>query len=74
MERVRAKTGFYLEIAPDLRETPLPTIEEVRLLREVIDPLGIRDLERLSGARRRAKLREVIEREQDARAVNIKRQ
>jgi len=74
VERVRAKTGFHLEIAPNLQETPLPTIEEVRLLREVIDPLGIRDLERLSGARRRAKLREVIEREQGARAVNIKRQ
>ena len=74
VERIQAKTGFRLEIAPDLQETPPPTAEEVRLLREVIDPLGIRDLERLSGARRRAKLHEIIEREQDARTVNIKRQ
>lgn len=72
VERVQAKTGFRLEIALDLRETPLPTVEEVHLLREVIDPLGIRDLERLSGARRRAKLHEIIECEQSARAVNIK--
>lgn len=66
VERVQAKTGFPLEIAPDLHETPPPTREEVRLLREVIDPLGIRDLERLSGARRRAKLREIIRHEQGA--------
>jgi len=73
VERVQAKTGFRLEVAPDLPETPPPTVEEVRLLREVIDPLGIRDLELLSGAQRRARLHEIIEREQDARAVHIKR-
>jgi len=58
------KTGFPLTLSPDLRETPPPTAEEVRLLREEIDPLGIRELETLSGARRRRKLRGIIEREQ----------
>jgi acyl CoA:acetate/3-ketoacid CoA transferase beta subunit len=60
VERVRAKTGFALEIAPDLRETEPPTVEEVQLLREVIDPLGIRRLETLSGAARKRVLREIL--------------
>lgn len=63
VERIEKKTGFPLAMAPDFHETPPPSAEEVRLLREEIDPLGIRDLERLSGGRRRAKLREIIERE-----------
>jgi len=63
VERIQKKTGFPLAMAPDLHETPPPSAEEVRLLREEIDPLGIRELERLSGGRRRAKLREIIERE-----------
>jgi acyl CoA:acetate/3-ketoacid CoA transferase beta subunit len=63
VEKVRAKTGFPLEVAPDLRETEPPTVEEVRLLREVIDPLGIRRLETLSGAMRKRVLREILARE-----------
>jgi acyl CoA:acetate/3-ketoacid CoA transferase beta subunit len=74
VERVQAKTGFRLEVGPDLQETPPPTVEEVRLLREVIDPLGTRELECLSGARRRVKLREIIEHEQGARAASVRRQ
>ena len=38
--RVQARTGFELDIAPDLHETPLPTERELRLLREEIDPSG----------------------------------
>ena len=34
--------GFPLDIAPDVHETEPPTAEEVRLLREQIDPLGNR--------------------------------
>jgi len=63
VEKIQKKTGFPLAMAPDLHETPPPSAEEVRLLREEIDPLGIRELERLSGGRRRGKLREIIERE-----------
>jgi len=60
---VQAKTGFPLEIASDLAETVPPTEEEVRLLRERIDPLGVRKLECLTGQARRLALREIIERE-----------
>jgi acyl CoA:acetate/3-ketoacid CoA transferase beta subunit len=38
-------TGFELVIADDVPETRLPTDEELRLLREVIDPESVRDRE-----------------------------
>jgi len=60
VEQIRAKTGFPFEIAPDLHETEAPTVEEVRLLREVIDPLGVRRLETLSGGARKRALREIL--------------
>ncbi len=63
VERVQAKTGFELEIAPDVHETPPPTDEEIRLLREEIDPLGVRKLEMLGGSARKDLLREILERE-----------
>lgn len=62
-ERVQAKTGFQLELAPDLGETPAPSAEELRLLREEIDPLGVRALEGLSGAARKEALRRILEQE-----------
>jgi hypothetical protein len=49
-----------------LRETEPPTAEEVRLLREVIDPLGVRRLETLGGAARKRALREILAREGSA--------
>jgi len=63
VEEVQARTGFPLEIAPDLEETPPPTEEEVRLLREEIDPLGVRKLEGLTGQARQLALREIIKQE-----------
>jgi glutaconate CoA-transferase subunit A/glutaconate CoA-transferase subunit B len=63
IQRIQAKTGFELEIAPDAHETPLPTAEEVRLLREEIDPLGVRRLETLAGSARRDHLRDILIRE-----------
>ncbi len=63
VERIEKKTGFPLEVSPQLQETPPPSEEEVRLLREEIDPLGVRQLECLSGGRRRAKLREMLAKE-----------
>ncbi len=65
IKRIQKRTGFELEIAADLHETPPPTAEELGLLREEIDPLGIRRLELLSGASRREKLREILAREQN---------
>ena len=61
---VQAQTGFHLEVAPDVAETPPPTQEQVKLLREEIDPLGVRRLECLSGEKRQAVLREIVEREE----------
>jgi glutaconate CoA-transferase subunit B len=63
LEKIQKKTGFPLEVAPDLVETPPPTAEELRLLREEIDPLGIRRLETLSGGARKRLLREIVEKE-----------
>ena len=60
IEQIRSHTGFELEIAPDLYQTPDPTPEELKLLREDIDPLCIRRLELLSGATRRQLLHEII--------------
>ncbi len=60
---IRKKTGFAIDVAPDVHETPAPSTEEIRLLQEQIDPLGIRELDRMSGSRRRRRLREIIQAE-----------
>lgn len=65
LERIQAKTGFELEIDPALHETPPPTAEDIRLLREEIDPLGVRRLETLAGSARRDLLRDILMREGD---------
>ncbi len=70
IETIQKKTGFHLEITPGVHETEPPTAEEVRLLREEVDPLGIRELERMSGRQRRQKLREIIRIESEARPDN----
>ena len=63
-ERIQARTGFSISIASSVYETPAPSVEELRLLREVIDPLGVRRLETLGGADRWALLRQIAEYEQ----------
>ena len=60
ISRIQAKTGFDLLIKPGVNQTVPPTSEELHLLREVIDPLGIRRLESLSGTKRRELLHEII--------------
>lgn len=45
VEQVRAATGFTLTIADEVPDTREPTDEELRLIREVIDPAGTRDRE-----------------------------
>jgi acyl CoA:acetate/3-ketoacid CoA transferase beta subunit len=61
--QIQSRTGFEIDISPDVHETPSPAEAELRLLREEIDPLGIRRLESLSGAARRNLLHEILERE-----------
>ena len=62
-EKIRAKTGFPLKVAPTLHETEPPSVKEIRLLRKVIDPLGVRRLETIGGAARKRVLREILENE-----------
>lgn len=59
-EQIQSHTGFELEISANVHKTPPPSAEELRLLRQEIDPLGIRRLESLSGAERRELLHEII--------------
>jgi acyl CoA:acetate/3-ketoacid CoA transferase beta subunit len=59
-EQIQSHTGFPLEISANIHKTPAPSSEELRLLREVIDPLGIRRLEFLSGAARRELMHAII--------------
>jgi glutaconate CoA-transferase, subunit B len=40
LEEVRDNTSWELEVADDLTETPPPTAEELRLMREELDPEG----------------------------------
>jgi acyl CoA:acetate/3-ketoacid CoA transferase beta subunit len=63
IDQIQNRTGFEIEISPDVHETPSPGEAELHLLREEIDPLGIRRLESLSGAARRNLLHEILERE-----------
>jgi acyl CoA:acetate/3-ketoacid CoA transferase beta subunit len=60
LRRLEAKTGFTLVMPERVDETEPPTADELRLLREVIDPLGVRTLETLSGAARRERLRAIL--------------
>ncbi len=64
IERIQARTGFPVAISPHASETLPPSTEEVRLLRDVIDPLGVRKLETLGGADRWNLLRQIAEYEQ----------
>jgi hypothetical protein len=45
VDEVAEATGFELAMAADITETRLPTPEEIRLIREVIDPEGLRRTE-----------------------------
>lgn len=60
VEHIQKKTGFPLQCADVVEETQPPSHEELRLLREVIDPLGVRKLETLGGGARKALLREIL--------------
>ncbi len=45
VDEVRSATGFDLAVPGDVAETRQPTTEELRLIREVIDPTAKRDAE-----------------------------
>lgn len=60
VEQIQKHTGFKLLISPQIRETALPSKEEITLLRKIIDPNCIRRLELLSGSSRRELLHEIL--------------
>ena len=45
VEEVQEATGFELVIDDDLDETRRPTDEELALIRDVLDPQGLREAE-----------------------------
>ncbi|MEV0700299.1 hypothetical protein AB0I53_20645 [Saccharopolyspora sp. NPDC050389] len=45
VDEVREATGFPLVIQGEVPESRLPTGDELRLIREVLDPRGLRDEE-----------------------------
>jgi hypothetical protein len=45
VEEVQEATGFPLALADEVVTTPLPTAPELQLIREVIDPKGLRERE-----------------------------
>jgi glutaconate CoA-transferase subunit B len=62
-ETVKESTGFDLLIPNTLKETTPPTVKEINLLRDKVDPLNIRKLEVLSGKEREELLDYVIQKE-----------
>src|SRR5207249_2300880 len=62
-EEVVAATGFSVPIPADPKTTAAPTTEELRILREEIDPHGLRDLESLATKERLVRLAQVLQAE-----------
>lgn len=63
IDQIKGKTGFDIILPAKHSETIPPTLEELKLLREVIDPLSIRRLELLGGSERRSLLHQIIDSE-----------
>ena len=63
VEHVRAKSGCEVDIISGIPDTPPPTQEQLFLLRNEIDPLGVRRLELLSGGARQVMLGEILAQE-----------
>ncbi|MGO4740415.1 CoA-transferase [Bosea sp. 2KB_26] len=49
LERVQEKTGFAVHAEGEISTTPPPSAKELRVIREVIDPHGLRRLESAEG-------------------------
>lgn len=63
LEEIRKSTGFELLVPEGISETLPPTEEEINILRNKVDPLGIRKLEVLTGNEREELLNIIIEKE-----------
>jgi glutaconate CoA-transferase subunit A len=70
-EAIVSETGFKVVFSEDCHEMTAPTAEELRVLREDIDPLGIRRLEFVSAKERGALLDEILERDRKGTAAIV---
>lgn len=70
-DTIIAETGFKVIFAADCAEMAAPTAEELRVLREEIDPLGIRRLEFVSARDRGALLNEILARDREGTAAIV---
>jgi len=68
VDQVIENTGFELMVPKDVPETEKPTKEQIRLLREEIDPYGIVAFDFMSGKDRPAYLKQILDREVKALA------
>lgn len=59
-DRIRDATGFAVSFSADCRETALPSAEMLAILRDRIDPLGLRRLEFVSAKERGALIAEIL--------------
>jgi glutaconate CoA-transferase, subunit A len=64
LDEVRDRTGWPLLIGDDLQRTPPPTAEELRALRERVDPLGVHRLDFVAAAERGALIDDLLDREE----------
>ncbi|MFW9942993.1 MAG: CoA-transferase subunit beta [Candidatus Thorarchaeota archaeon] len=63
LDTIKESTGFELIIPNGLKETAPPTVKEINLLRDKVDPLNVRKLEVLSGNEREELLEDIIQKE-----------
>jgi glutaconate CoA-transferase subunit B len=63
VEQVVENTGFELEVPKDVTETEKPTVEQVRLLREEVDPYGTIAFDFKPGKERLGYLNEILQKE-----------
>jgi acyl CoA:acetate/3-ketoacid CoA transferase beta subunit len=69
VEEIVQRTGFEVIVPSAPEATAHPTLEQLRLLREHIDPHGVTRLEFMRGAERREHLRALLEEEWQRAAV-----
>jgi len=65
-DQIRDATGFAVTFSADCRDTALPSTETLAVLRERIDPLGLRRLEFVSAKERGALIAEILSADRSA--------
>jgi acyl CoA:acetate/3-ketoacid CoA transferase beta subunit len=63
IDELNENTSFELKITQNISETKPPTSNELKLIKEKIDPLGTRKLEMLGGKERQELLWEIMDKE-----------